>query len=194
MDAFKCSRCLSFQSLKLRTLMNHIYSVHSQECNFHIKCLINDCQLSFNKYNSLYKHILKHHPEEYDGQNSSVSLQQNDVENDVENNLSDGVSDLESNNNEIIHDDVDAMLADATGDGHDDDDMMPHHSDHDDDINQSFDDSDTQLDNEQEVKIHFLINVRKFTTLSDRIFMCAMWCVVMSYIDCGWCVVFIFFN
>ena len=66
MAVFKCSQCEIFQCLSLRALLNHIYSVHSNDLNFKILCNVNDCPVSFTKYNSLYKHVLKHHRQVYD--------------------------------------------------------------------------------------------------------------------------------
>ena len=51
--------------------MNHIYSVHSQECNFLINCPL-DCPASFQKYNSFYKHVLSYHRNIYDKKNRPV--------------------------------------------------------------------------------------------------------------------------
>ena len=62
---FVCRSCQSFRCISLRILLQHIHSVHSQDLNFKIKCCINDCPFYFVKYNSLYKHTVKHHKNEY---------------------------------------------------------------------------------------------------------------------------------
>lgn len=64
-ETFCCQICKLFQSLELRSLLNHIYTVHSQKPNFKIICDINSCTLTFIRYNTFYKHILKHHHDVY---------------------------------------------------------------------------------------------------------------------------------
>ena len=61
---FHCEHC-NFKSVTLRRLLNHIYSIHSQDLNFKIKCGVPGCELQFDKYNSLYKHVVKHHNDLY---------------------------------------------------------------------------------------------------------------------------------
>ena len=58
--------CKLFQSLQLRALLNHVYSVHSQKTNFKVVCnVFPSCKLSFTRYNTLYKHVVKHHHQFY---------------------------------------------------------------------------------------------------------------------------------
>lgn len=64
MGDFDCDNC-NFKSLTLKVLLSHIYSSHSQRLNFRTKC--NVCELYFTKYNSLYKHTVRHHKELYNG-------------------------------------------------------------------------------------------------------------------------------
>ena len=63
---FRCSRCNAFQALTLRGLLNHYFTVHSNETNFHVVCGVNDCPAIFTKYNSLYKHVTRQHRDTYD--------------------------------------------------------------------------------------------------------------------------------
>ena len=63
---FKCNCCDTFQCVSLRILLRHVNVVHSQELNFKVRCGINGCPTYFQKYNSFYKHVLKHHKITYD--------------------------------------------------------------------------------------------------------------------------------
>ena len=65
---YKCSCCKIFFADDLRTVLGHIYHVHSQSLGFSCKCLVEDCSVSFGKYNSLYKHTIRHHKHEYNCQ------------------------------------------------------------------------------------------------------------------------------
>lgn len=62
---FSCSCCLTFKCLSLRILLSHINRVHGHQLNFKVKCCIDNCPVEFTKYNSLYKHTLKHHGDIY---------------------------------------------------------------------------------------------------------------------------------
>ena len=64
-NVFRCSRCNAFQALTLRGLLNHYYTVHSNETNFRVVCGVNDCPAIFTKYNSLYKHVTRQHRDIY---------------------------------------------------------------------------------------------------------------------------------
>ena len=82
LEVFKCSLCSTFQSLSLRGLSNHVYTVHSKEINFRIICKIKECPIIFTKYNSWYKHILKHHRTEYEAGGddaAAINMPPNDV-------------------------------------------------------------------------------------------------------------------
>ena len=77
---YVCRSCQSFKCISLRILLQHLNSVHSQDLNFKVKCCISDCPLYFVKYNSLYKHTVKHHPDEYHGyHNCDNNNQQNTI-------------------------------------------------------------------------------------------------------------------
>ena len=58
---WRCQRCSSFQTLFLRTLLNHYNSAHKKEINFLVKCDVESCTLKFNKYNWYYEHVRVHH-------------------------------------------------------------------------------------------------------------------------------------
>ena len=118
MAVFKCSLCEIFYCLGLRALLNHIYSVHSQELNFKAACNVNGCPSTFTKYNSLYKHILKHHREVYDAAKE-------DAETDVSNQKSPdepaGSRDPTESLNHDTQDNSEEELQDQYGnDDHDD--------------------------------------------------------------------------
>ena len=57
----RCQKCSSFQTLFLRTLLNHYNSLHKNEINFSVKCDVKSCALNFSTYNSYYKHVRAHH-------------------------------------------------------------------------------------------------------------------------------------
>ena len=63
---WKCSLCAAFVAITLRVLMNHYYTVHSNEVNFSVRCGINECPATFKRYHSFYKHIRKKHHHEYE--------------------------------------------------------------------------------------------------------------------------------
>ena len=69
---FKCLRCSTFQSLELRDLLSHYHQVHSNEINLSVKCDVYGCPAAFQKYNSLYKHIRRHHDNVYLNNNEIV--------------------------------------------------------------------------------------------------------------------------
>ena len=64
---WKCSLCAAFVAITLRVLMNHYYTVHSNEVNFSVRWGINECPATFKRYHSFYKHIRKKHHHEYEG-------------------------------------------------------------------------------------------------------------------------------
>lgn len=66
---WKCSLCSVFVALTLRVLMNHYYSVHSNDVNFFIRCGIDDCPATFRRYDSFYKHVRRNHRAEYEATN-----------------------------------------------------------------------------------------------------------------------------
>ncbi|XP_066934860.1 uncharacterized protein [Clytia hemisphaerica] len=78
---FHCKCCPSFKCLTLRLLLQHINAVHSRQINFKVQCGVNGCPSIFTKYNSLYKHTLKHHADVYNGNNTNNNsvLSVNDV-------------------------------------------------------------------------------------------------------------------
>lgn len=65
-NVFRCFRCNAYQALTLRRLLNHYFTVHSNETNFRVICGVNNCPAMFTKYNSLYKHVTRQHRETYD--------------------------------------------------------------------------------------------------------------------------------
>jgi hypothetical protein len=69
---WKCSLCAVFVAVTLRVLMNHYYTVHSNEVNFSIRCGVDDCPATFQRYHSFYKHVKKKHRRAYD---NSFTLQ-----------------------------------------------------------------------------------------------------------------------
>ncbi len=78
---FHCKCCPSFKCLTLRLLLQHINAKHSRQINFKVQCGVNGCPSIFTKYNSLYKHTLKHHLDVYNGNstNNNSVLGLNDV-------------------------------------------------------------------------------------------------------------------
>ena len=62
---WECSICNCFHSLLLRTLLSHYNKVHANEPNFRVVCNVDDCPAIFSKYNSLYKHVKRHHGDIY---------------------------------------------------------------------------------------------------------------------------------
>lgn len=72
-QVFICSICETFQSLTLRSLLNHIHVVHSHLPNFNTKCPVDTCGIIFTRYNSLYKHVTRHHGNTYKRQNEQSS-------------------------------------------------------------------------------------------------------------------------
>ena len=67
-EPWHCTLCNSFQALTLRILLRHYNSVHSNEPNFQVACLVQGCPAKFTIYNSLYKHVLKYHKDDYEGE------------------------------------------------------------------------------------------------------------------------------
>ena len=63
---WKCSLCTVFVAVTLRILMNHYYTVHSNEVNFSVRCGVNDCPATFQRYHSFYKHVKRRHKNEYE--------------------------------------------------------------------------------------------------------------------------------
>lgn len=63
--AWKCGICAVFVALTLRALMNHYYSVHSNNPNFSVRCGVDDCPARFRKYHSFYKHVVRKHNDKY---------------------------------------------------------------------------------------------------------------------------------
>ena len=70
---YKCTNCDNFQCLGLKVILNHLYCVHSQNLSFKTKCVVPDCAVQFTKYNSLYKHVIKHHSKLYNNNNYNNS-------------------------------------------------------------------------------------------------------------------------
>ena len=50
-----------FACLLLSQMLSHIREVHSGDEDFQITCGIANCEKSYNKYNSFYRHIKNHH-------------------------------------------------------------------------------------------------------------------------------------
>ena len=73
LKVYKCTNCEHFQCLGLRILLNYLYSVHSQNLKFTSKCVVPDCAVQFTKYNSLYKHVTKHHNKLYNNNNDDTA-------------------------------------------------------------------------------------------------------------------------
>ena len=65
-ELLHCQRCTSFTTVLLRTLLNHYNTTHKNEVNFFVVCDVKNCQLSFTKYNSYYKHVRAHHKDLHD--------------------------------------------------------------------------------------------------------------------------------
>lgn len=61
---YQCE-CCNFKCVNLKRLLNHLYSIHSRDLNFKVKCGVLGCNLQFTKYNSLYKHVVKQHAHIY---------------------------------------------------------------------------------------------------------------------------------
>ena len=68
---WNCSLCDVFVALALRVLMNHYYSVHSNEVNFFVRCGVDDCPATFRRYHSFYKHVRRNHRLEYEAASSN---------------------------------------------------------------------------------------------------------------------------
>lgn len=58
-----CTICLLFTCTTLRLLLSHIYMQHSQEPGFNVRCGVNGCPRTYNKYNSFYRHLHREHIE-----------------------------------------------------------------------------------------------------------------------------------
>eukprot|EP00111_Clytia_hemisphaerica_P003426 TCONS_00009790-protein len=65
METYSCNLCNTFKARTLRRYMNHINLVHSNQLNFSIKCNVGGCPSIFKRYNSYYRHVIRHHNEVY---------------------------------------------------------------------------------------------------------------------------------
>ena len=110
MNTFNCSRCGLFQCLNLRALLNHIYPVHSQDLNFRIVCCVDGCSISFMKYNSLYKHIIRNHRTLYNTYNDRRNITNTNNNSHIDNENSDQNEFLQS---EDIKNQTEEELCDA---------------------------------------------------------------------------------
>ena len=45
--------------------MNHYNVTHANELNFNVKCNVSGCPLVFRRYNSYYRHVVRHHTNVY---------------------------------------------------------------------------------------------------------------------------------
>lgn len=79
--AWRCSICFVFVAVTLRVLMRHIYSEHSQAPNFRIECSVDECKETYRKYNSFYRHVMKHHSDLLDRPNEMHVHQLDDARN-----------------------------------------------------------------------------------------------------------------
>lgn len=90
---YVCCCCRHFQSLRIKSLLNHYNIVHSTELTFNVTCNVEDCPKKFNKYNSLYRHIRRHHENVYKGLNTiegtEDTAENSDSSADNENDFSD---------------------------------------------------------------------------------------------------------
>ena len=77
---FECEHC-NYKAVSLRRLLNHLYSEHSHDLNFKVNCCVLGCDLQFTKYNSLYKHVVKHHKNLYKNYNAVGDEQNNHIQN-----------------------------------------------------------------------------------------------------------------
>ena len=73
---FHCKCCVSFKCLTLRLLLQHINAKHSNDINFKVQCGVDGCPSIFTKYNSLYRHTLRHHENVYN-KNSTEEIPAN---------------------------------------------------------------------------------------------------------------------
>ena len=84
LKVYKCTN--NFQCLGLKVILNHLYCVHSQNLSFKTKCVVPDCAVQFTKYNSLYKHVIKHHSKLYNNNNYNYNNNNNSHNNGDNNN------------------------------------------------------------------------------------------------------------
>lgn len=115
-----CTYCTTFQCLGLRVLLNHIYCAHSQNLNFKIKCGVPDYPLYFNKYNSLYKHVVKTHKEQYyysSNNQNIVSDAAGDVHDNNQNYAIEGPDNTTSEPNSNSQDESETFDDDNNNDG-----------------------------------------------------------------------------
>lgn len=136
-ENFKCDFCQLFISLDLRTLLNHIYVAHSQDLNFKCHCVVGGCSLVFTKYNSLYKHTIRHHKQVYD--NCSVYRRQNRTESAAQDESNHSLND-EGNISSSMSD-IGCLDHDSNNSDHEED-LLHQHSSSDEEEFQSGIDSD----------------------------------------------------
>ena len=81
-----CGLCVGFASLLLSQMLSHLRLVHSDDDNFRITCGILDCDKSYNKYDSFYRHVKSQHhafleiPTTHLGLDISTALRPSNVE------------------------------------------------------------------------------------------------------------------
>ncbi|XP_035665562.1 uncharacterized protein LOC118408812 [Branchiostoma floridae] len=117
MPSWTCRICLAYVTLTLSLLLTHMRSRHGSDPDFFVRCVIDDCDKSFNKYNSFYRHMTRQHPESlkvgprlndsnYGEEIGGSEHGGHDVENDNSN------LDMDMDDNYAIHSDQEAGLND----------------------------------------------------------------------------------
>lgn len=61
MAMWKCGLCVGFAALVLSQMLSHIRQVHSGDKDFKITCGILNCEKSYTKYGSFYRHVKNQH-------------------------------------------------------------------------------------------------------------------------------------
>ena len=83
-EVFECDLCKLFRALSLRSLLSHYHTVHSKRIDFKVTCNVDKCPAVFTKYNSLYRHVRRHHEVKYNvtEQSNYIGNDDNDGSND----------------------------------------------------------------------------------------------------------------
>ena len=61
MAMWTCGLCVGFAALLLSQMLAHIRQVHSGDKEFEITCGISNCEKSYKKYDSFYRHVKNRH-------------------------------------------------------------------------------------------------------------------------------------
>ena len=79
--SWSCQKCIAKYS-SLYDLVSHVRGVHSEEVALNFSCGVQGCSTTFTKTNTWYKHVVKHHRNDYLKKNSSDSSNADSDEDD----------------------------------------------------------------------------------------------------------------